>query len=410
MAAGRKYPVIDTDVHHMFTSGVGNLAGIAGYLSDHWREYIGYGKDLKPNGNAMYKMPGGGMYPNPRTSIMDSAFLPKGGYPGSDPEFMAKDHLDRYDLEYAVLLPGSTLTLGGITSADFANDIMRATNDWTRKEWLDRDERYLGSILVYPRDPQASAAEIRRLAGDRRFVQVAMNYPPCLMGNRQLWPIYEAANEAGLPVALHPGGSHSGANPGNSAAGFETSFFELHVSISFPAQGHVLSLIAEGVFEKFPRMRVAIVEYGLAWLPFLMWRADMEYRSNRDDVPWLTKLPSDYVHEFFRFTTQPLEIPTVRRAGTGTTGQGRADPERLIQLLSLIDGQDLLMFSSDYPHWDFDNPDFVIKDFPAEWQERILHTNARQFYNLDERLGERKPRRSALAGVSAGDSAGVAGK
>jgi predicted TIM-barrel fold metal-dependent hydrolase len=90
--------------------------------------------------------------------------------------------------------------------------------------------------------------------------------------------------------------------------------------------------------------------------------------------------------------------------------QGKADPERLIQLMSLIDGQDLLMFSSDYPHWDFDNPDFVIKDFPPDWQERILHTNARRFYNLDQRLGERKPRASALAGVSSGDSAGVAGK
>ena len=139
MATTRKYPVIDTDVHHMFSSGVGNLAGVAGYMSDHWREYIGYGKDLKPNGSALYRMPAGGMYPNPRTSIMDSAYAAGGGYPGSDPEFMAKDHLDRYDLEYAVLLPGSTLTLGGITNADFANDIMRATNDWTRKEWLDKD-------------------------------------------------------------------------------------------------------------------------------------------------------------------------------------------------------------------------------------------------------------------------------
>lgn len=401
MADRQKYPVIDADVHHMFSSGVGNLAGVAGYLSDHWREYIGFGPDLKPNGSAQYRMPGGGMFPNPRTSIMDSAHVPGGGYPGSDAGYMATDHLDRYGIERAILLPGSTLTLGGITNADFANDIMRATNDWTVREWLDRDSRYAGSILVYPRDPMAAAAEIRRLAGDRRFVQVAMNYPPCLMGGRQLWPIYEAANEARLPVALHPGGSHSGANPGNSAAGDETNFFELHVSIGFPALGHVLSLIGEGVFEKFPDMRVAIVEYGLAWLPFLMWRMDMEFRSNRDDVPWLTKLPSEYVHEFFRFTTQPLEIPTVRRSGAGSTVQGKADPQKLVQLLSLIDAQDLMMFSSDYPHWDFDNPDSVIKDLPAEWQEKILHLNARRFYRLDERFGP-PAERPALAGVGTG--------
>src|ERR1700687_4458814 len=106
MAATRKYPVIDTDVHHMFTSGVGNLAGIAGYLSDHWREYIGYGKDMKPNGAPRYEMPGGGLFPNPRTAVMDSARSPAGGYPGSDPDFVRADHLDRYGIEYAILLPG----------------------------------------------------------------------------------------------------------------------------------------------------------------------------------------------------------------------------------------------------------------------------------------------------------------
>jgi predicted TIM-barrel fold metal-dependent hydrolase len=104
---------------------------------------------------------------------------------------------------------------------------------------------------------------------------------------------------------------------------------------------------------------------------------DMEYRAARDDVPWLTRLPSEYIKEFVRFSTQPLETPE--------------DPKDLVTLLTVMGAEQMLLFASDYPHWDFDSPDFALKGFPAEWRERILFENARSVYKLDERLGLEAP-------------------
>jgi predicted TIM-barrel fold metal-dependent hydrolase len=361
-------PILDSDVHHTFNG----LQEVAGYLPAVWREYIGFKADLSRNTNSLYRMPASGFISSGGDRL--DAIPPGGGTPGSDPEFMVKHHLDRWDIDFVVLSPGTTLGLGGIPIVDFAAQLATAVNQWTYERWLPVDERYLAAILVGPRDPIQAAAEIRRCAAlSPRFVQVTMNYLPTLMGNRFLHPIYDAANEVGLPVNLHVGGAHNGVNPGNSGAGFETTFYELHIAMTIPGINHLLSLVSEGVFEKFPNIRWSFNEFGVAWLPYLMWRMDMEYKSNRRDVPWLKRLPSEYVKQFVRFSTQPLEFP----------GE---DPKKLATLLSLVDAEDMLMFASDYPHWDFDSPDYVIKHLPEEWRARILFDTAREFYQLDRRV------------------------
>jgi predicted TIM-barrel fold metal-dependent hydrolase len=109
----------------------------------------------------------------------------------------------------------------------------------------------------------------------------------------------------------------------------------------------------------------------------------MEYREAREEVNWLTKLPSDYVREFVRFTTQPLEEPRDHRA-LGT-------------LLSLVDAQELIMFSSDYPHHDFDSPDFALRVLPEEWHEAVFFENASRWYDIDRRLGLAEPARATAA-------------
>jgi predicted TIM-barrel fold metal-dependent hydrolase len=117
---------------------------------------------------------------------------------------------------------------------------------------------------------------------------------------------------------------------------------------------------------------VVFNEFGVAWLPFVMWRLDMEYRAARQDVPWLTKLPSAYVRESVRFTTQPLEEPK--------------NPKDMVTLLSLVYGDEVLCFSSDYPHWDSDNPDLVLKAFPEDWKRKLLYDNPKELFHLDDSL------------------------
>ena len=142
----------------------------------------------------------------------------------------------------------------------------------------------------------------------------------------------------------------------------------------FTGAEHMMSLVFDGVFVKYPGFRFVLNEYGTSWLPFVLWRMDMESREAREEVPWLTKLPSQYIKDSVRFTTQPLEEPE--------------NPRDLVTMLSLIGGDDLLIFSSDYPHWDSDSPDWALRAFPDDWKRKIYWENARAFYKLDERLAE----------------------
>ena len=95
---------------------------------------------------------------------------------------------------------------------------------------------------------------------------------------------------------------------------------------------------------------MVLVEGGVAWLAPLIWRLTDHWRSMRAEVPWMVRPPLEYLHRNVRLTTQPLENPD--------------DPSHLAALLQSIDAQRMLMFASDYPHFDFDSPAAVSRRLP----------------------------------------------
>jgi uncharacterized protein len=343
--------IIDTDLHHHFSSP----SALDQYM---------------PEGVPFQYYSSGRSIPHPGAFRHDAA-RPEGGTPSSDPAQVVTDHIERYGIDYAVLMPGSLLGLCGLPDADLASAIASATNDWTINEWLSADERFLGAILVAPRDPERAADEIRRLAGHPRMVQATVNTLPCLLGDPALDPIFAACAEVGIPLTMHLG-QNGGVSDMAWPIGGPTSFCESHTGITVQGQYHLLSLITEGVFVRYPTLRVVFNEFGIAWLPFVMWRLDMEYRAFRKELPWLTRLPSEYIRDHVRFTTQPLEEP--------------ARPMDLVTLLSLVEAEGMLMFSSDYPHWDADNPEYVLRAFPEETKQRILFDTAYEVLGLEGRL------------------------
>ena len=222
------------------------------------------------------------------------------------------------------------------------------------------------SILAGQDDTQLAIAEIERCARTGRYVQINVcpraNEP---LGRRRYWPIYERAQELGLPLGIHVGG-YGGHAP--TGGGWPSYYVEEHQSNAHTMAAQLTSLVLEGIPERFPKLKIVFIEGGFGWIPSATWRMDRHFESFRSEVPHLKCRPSEYVKEHFWFTTQPID-----------------EPDEAMHLRSLIEwvGADRLLFSSDYPHWDFDDPRFAFKTPLTETERRkIFNGNARTLYKL----------------------------
>jgi len=298
----------------------------------------------------------------------------EGGYPASCVENVLREAVEPTGTDLAVLNPDDAITVSLMGSSYRAAAFARAHNDWLRDQWLARDPRLRGSILVPAQDPLAAAEEIRRCAEDERFVQVLMvggSERP--YGDPRYLPIFEAAAKTGLVVAIHSGGEGLGIAAPPGGAGMPTFYIEWHtIGSSGSIAAHLVSLVCHGVFERFPGLRVVLLEGGVAWLPGILWRLDTNWRALRTEVPWLERRPSEVVREHIRFTTQPLEH---------TDG----NDELLWRMLEAAGAPEILLFASDYPHWDFDEPGHTLGRLPAEWRPKVRWENAAAVYGA--RLG-----------------------
>ncbi len=280
----------------------------------------------------------------------------------STPDDFLCNHIDRYGVTYGLLQPQFATTYSLAHSIDIGNVLCRAANDWLVEHYLSHDPRFLGSISINTADPREAAKEIRRMATHRQMVQINVaGEAHHLYGHRFYEPIFEACEEYQLVFALHPGAE--GSLFSSTPVGRPSSYFEWHVSLPQTFMAHTASLVLEGTFEKFPNFRVLLTEGGFGWLPHLMWRMDKDFKGLRSTVPWLKEAPSAYLLRHVRLTTQPMEEPPHKR--------------HLFAMLEMIEAERTLCFSSDFPHWDFDDP---VRSFPPGLdeglKERILWSNA----------------------------------
>jgi predicted TIM-barrel fold metal-dependent hydrolase len=353
-AVGRaaRQGIIDVDVHPTPRSA----DEIRHYMSMPWRDrYSGERREF---------------YNNPvHGSRLDSA-PPGGGPKGSDPDFLRRQLIDEYGVAYVVCISRTFCSIH--PDPDYGSAVASAFNDWLAETWLGKynhDGAFKGSITVAQQDPQKAAAEIERWAGHPHMVQVTMDSGArAPFGQRYYYPIYEACERHGLPLAIHPGTEGMGINH-QPTPGYPTHYIEWHCAMALAFQAHLISFLTEGVFERFPGLRVVFVEGGVAWLVPLLWRLDSYWKALRVEVPWVKKPPSEYVHDHIRLATQPLERPD--------------EDTHLLQLFEMMDAKHILMFSSDYPHWDFDSPTRAFPKLPGHVREAIFSGNARTFYSLD---------------------------
>lgn len=367
---------IDADIHNA-------MPNLEPYLPRQWHSHLRVlGTGAATN------------YFNPRGVARRDVAPPSGGAAGSDPYFILSDHLDRYDIDYGILTGPSLIPLG--TDLDYGTALARAYNDATLDQWLPVSNRFRGSLLVNIHDPQGAAAEIRRLAGTPGLVQVVMAAQTRIpLGQKEFHPVFEAACEAGLPVAVHPGTEGAGMSWPPTPVGYPSRYMEWHNILPLGYMAQINSLVTEGVFVKFPDLIFIAIEGGLTWLPHLMWRMDKNYKALRDTTPWLTELPSTYIRNHVVLTTQPIEEPE--------------KPEYLLQLFEMMHAEQTVMFSSDYPHWDNDNPRTILRRVPSDLRQRILGGRAMEVYGLTEKPARETlpPHRDAAAAAADTAAAGA---
>jgi predicted TIM-barrel fold metal-dependent hydrolase len=361
-ASASKLAIADGDIHPRPPGvGIGGVSkALYPYMTKQWREHVeAFG--------ITYRQPWekGSAYPKgqPQAARRD-AWTPGGGSPGSDLAFMRQQHLDPNNVALGILNP---LTSGqGARNPDLSLAICHATNEWQKADWTSQDSRLKASVVVPYEDTVASVKEIELRANDPDFAQVLVlsktNEP---LGQRRYWPIYEAAAATGMPVGIHAFGN--GGWP-NTAGGWASYYIEEMVGHGMAQQAVLTSLILEGVFERVPNLKVVLIEGGLAWAAALGWRLDAQWKKLKQELPHLKRAPSEYIRTNVWFTTQPIE-----------------EPEPRTQLAEVFDwiGWDRILFATDYPHWDYDDPARALPLEMTETQRRgIFRDNARQVYRV----------------------------
>lgn len=353
--------IFDCDVHPVPKAG---LTSLTPYLPRAWQERFARKKAIHDGLNVpvRFKHPNGSV-------VRQDAVTPEGLPPASSPQFLVHDLLDTHAIDGALL---NCFEAGGLLSAQASTEesivLAAAYNDLFLEEWLPVDRRLRYAPAVPTQDPGAAAAEIHRVG---RHPQVAAIFIPLvdvLMGHRYYWPIYEACQAHDLPIFIHVTGIESifSGTPTMGPGTFD-SYVERYAVIPQIGMVSINSLIMSGTLEKFPRLKFVFAEYGFLWIASLMYRMDRTWRGLRHEVPWVRRSPTEYLHERFLFTTQPLDGPD--------------DPRELEQLIAMF-GHDVLAFSSDYPHWDNDMPEMTLRMLSSDARQAVFHDNAARVLRL----------------------------
>ena len=344
--------IIDVDVHFK----PAGAEAILERLPEPWRSR----KNIR---RALTKAP---VY-NPYTGAMRLDAKPVLGPTGSDPELAGRQLFVDAGVDLAINIPVGEYFCP-LVEPDLNAAYASAVNEWQSDTWLGGFKghgRYRGSISVAVNNIPSAVAEVDKWAGDPRFVQVLVpHHAGAPYGSPQFDPLWAAASRHQLPIALH---SNVGLESYCTPVGFIQRYPEYN-GIGHPlfiAQ-HLVSLITSGAFDRFPSLRFVFVEGGFSLYGPLVSRLDRSIERLQGQA---SRRPSDYVRERIRFSSQPVEEPEAF--------------EDLARMWSWCGAEDVLMFSTDYPHWDFDSPDQALPVRLAPPRERaIMAENARALYGL----------------------------
>ena len=276
---------------------------------------------------------------------------------------------EQLGIDKVVFSPGQ-FRLTTIRDQDTLVTYMKALNSLIVDRFARTDDTYYAKMYVLGDHPEESAAEIERVGDEDGIVGIMITDvgPTQPMGDKSYEPIYEAAEKYDLPIILH---STTGIVPGFPIAGMQPkNFAEFHtLAHTVPKMWHANSLIVRGIPERYD-VDFGFWEGGLSWIAGLAERLDREYLERSDEFAELSKMPSEYLSDFY-YGTQPLPEEAT----------SMVDVADLVERGNL---EDQLVYTSDHPHQDFDAPMAVenIEGLDERQREKILGENAARLFGI----------------------------
>jgi hypothetical protein len=283
--------------------------------------------------------------------------------------------MEEFDLDFSIMSPTLNLSLPTVNNDHIALALANAYNAWAMDAFVEGNEDKIRTpILAAPQVPDKAAEEIDDRADAEGVCAVALPgtglAPP--PGHRWYDPIYEAAEDNGLPVMLHTGSGATGDAFPVVRKWAETYAEDHAVTHPFAHMWNLTHMLFEGVPARFPDLDFVFQEAGIGWISYMTWRLDDHYLELSDEIPHLNKLPSKYVDDQFYFTTQPL-------------GHTAKNPRHLAMALEMA-GPENIMYSSDLPHPDFDPPeelfDRIKGHFEPEVVDKVMGGTAAEVFDL----------------------------
>ncbi|MBV8537892.1 MAG: amidohydrolase, partial [Alphaproteobacteria bacterium] len=277
--------------------------------------------------------------------------------------------MDAMGVDYACLFPTGMLNIGLHPQKEMEVELCWAYNRWLTEKVLPESDGRIYSALCLPfSDPDAALRHVETF-GDRKgvtgFMVTTVRHLPVY--DNAYMKVYRAMEERGLALSFH-----SGPNWGDHTFKSCNRFLSAH-ALGFTWYNilHLTNWVVNGMGERFPKLPVIWIEAGLAWIPFVMQRLDHEFMLRSSECPLLKKKPSDYMRDMY-YSSQPMEIQ---------------DMDALKTTFRMINAESQLLYSSDYPHWDFDLPS-TIYDLPflsEKAKHNILGGNAARLFKLPPR-------------------------
>ena len=299
--------------------------------------------------------------------------------PGMTDPLKRLPDMDEEGIDVAVIFGTSiALMVNGMADKPLSAVICHAVNRWLVEEYLAADPKRLKGVGLIPlQDPPAAVNELAFLAKQGAIVTAMLptNVYGINLGHRMFDPVYAAAQEMEIPLSVHPQTEHDGQFGvwGVMGAGSERmeKYSYVHMT-AFPFELMIalMHMIGEGVFDRYPKLKVAFMEGACGWVPFWSERLDEHFHKLRPQWPLLKRKPSEIIKSpQVAFTCEPEEAI-------------------LPYVLDTI-GITQVMYASDYRHWDSEFPDSVkeVKKISGMSEAQLRHVlgeNARKWFNLKD--------------------------